>query len=388
MISSTEHVSAFSGATKPNLGILCLSRSFGGLEMNTLKFAGWLRERGWNLTLFVLTNSPLHQGAQHQGIACVSTARHRKYFDVTGARWLAHNLKRLQIPVLILTQNREMDLVSLTKLRLGKSLKLIYQQHMQLGPPKRDVVHSLRFMALDAWLSPLNLLAAEVESKTRFNPDRVYVVPIGINLDRFVSPGVTTVAARQQLQLPAQTPLLGILGRIDAGKGQDFVVSVLHHLRTENKLPVELVIMGEPTKNEGDAYWNALQQQVQELDLAQVVHFRPFSEHAEVFFQAIDVFVLASANETYGMVTIEAMASARPVVATRSGGTTEIIQDEITGLLYPPRDLQACAQCVARYIHDPEQAHQIAQLAQREAQRKYSHHRQCELTEAIIYSIL
>ena len=68
----------------------------------------------------------------------------------------------------------------------------------------------------------------------------------------------TCADARQVLDLPPTGRLLGILSHFDEGKGQDFVIEVLHYLRSQLGYNTSLVIMGEPTRNEGDTYLRQL----------------------------------------------------------------------------------------------------------------------------------
>ncbi|QJX48316.1 glycosyltransferase family 4 protein [Hymenobacter taeanensis] len=370
------------------MAVLCLSESLGGLEINTIKFSGWMRERGWPITLLVPPESPLAEWAAREHLAYITVAARRKSLAFTTAWRLAQYLRAHSIRLLLVTQNKDLGFVMLLKLLMGNELRIVYQQHMQIGIPKRDWFHTKRFALLDAWLSPLPGLARQVAEMTRFEPGRVHVVPLGIDLHRFVTPGVTQAQAREQLQLPAETALLGVLGRFDDGKGQDFVLEVLHQLRTQHQQAVELVLMGELTRNEGDAYWQQLQAQITRLGLEQQVHIRPFSSQTEVFYRAIDVFVLASVSETYGMVTIEAMASGLPVVASATGGTLEIVQDGQTGLLYPLRDVQACVQQVLKCLQQPALRQELGQSASRRAQAEYSHVRQCELTEQVLLALV
>jgi L-malate glycosyltransferase len=86
-------------------------------------------------------------------------------------------------------------------------------------------------------------------------------------------------------------------------------------------------------------------------------------EKARSAYQEADVFVLASQHETFGVVCIEAIASGIPVIATRSGGTEDIV-DEQVGYLVPVNDEEALATAMARIqtaTFDPDNLHQIAQ---------------------------
>lgn len=66
----------------------------------------------------------------------------------------------------------------------------------------------------------------------------------------------------------------------------------------------------------------------------------------------MDIVVVPSLEEPFGLVTVEALACKRVVIGTNSGGTPEIIQDEITGILVPPRDTGALAQAIIRLSVD------------------------------------
>ena len=299
------------------------------------------------------------------------------------ARALKQQLERLRIDVLVVTQNKDLALATLAKQLMRGALRIVYQQHMQLGRPKRSLIHRLRFRQIDAWLTPLPGLGEEVLRWTPFDKHRLHMVPLGLPMEQFSPPARTRSEARQELGLPLQGLLLGILGRFDKGKGQDFVIEALHQLRREHGHDADLLVMGEPTRNECAAYYQQLRQQVVRLGLQEQVHFRGFRPNPDVFYQAIDVFVMASENETYGMVTLEALAAGVPVVGAAAGGTAELVQDGHNGLLFPLRDVAACARALHSCLHDQPATRQRVEHARLD-QWRYSHHQQCSLTEEII----
>jgi glycosyltransferase involved in cell wall biosynthesis len=260
---------------------------------------------------------------------------------------------------------------------------------MQLGLAKRGLIHTLRYRALDAWLTPLHQLAREVLQKTRLPAPRLYVVPLGIELEKFAAAGLTQAQARAQMQLvlPPQAVLLGLIGRFDHGKGQDFVVEALAELRQHHP-QVHLLFVGESTRNEGNDYREAVLARVQALGLADAVHVRAFTLQPEVAYRALDISITASVNETYGMVTIEAMATGLPVVASATGGSLEIVDDGRTGLLFPLRDKKAFNAAVERLLQSSALAQQLGEQAKAEALATYSHHEQCELTEKVLHALV
>lgn len=85
-------------------------------------------------------------------------------------------------------------------------------------------------------------------------------------------------------------------------------------------------------------------------------------------FASADVFVMPSETETLGFVVLEAMASGVPVVATRSGGIPDLVQHEITGLLYEPGDIVTCGLYVRRLVEDQFFARKLSTQARKEAE--------------------
>ncbi|UPL50605.1 glycosyltransferase family 4 protein [Hymenobacter sublimis] len=370
------------------ISLLCLSGSWGGLELNTVRFADWMRQRGWPVQVITLAGSPIAARATELKLPVALLRNPWKALDVPAAGRLAALLRSFGTQVLIVTRNGDLGLAVLCKTLRLPQLRVVYQQHMQLGLAKRGVVHTLRYRALDAWLSPLPGLARQVLEKTRFPAARLHVVPLGIELEKFADARLTQAQAWQQLGLvlPPGAVLLGVIGRLDDGKGQDFVVEALGALHARHPY-LHVLFVGESTRNEGNAYQEAVLARVQQLGLSEVAHLRPFTLQPEVAYRALDISITASVNETYGMVTIEAMATGLPVVASAAGGTLEIVEDGRTGLLYPLRNQAEFCAAIERVLREPELAATLGRQAQTEALTTYSHHRQCALTEKVLHGL-
>ncbi len=348
-----------------------------------------MRERGWPVQLIALPDSPVAARAAELSMPVAPCRNPWKAADVPAAGRLAGILRGFGTKVLIVSHNADLGLAVLCKTLWLPALRLVYQQHMQLGLAKRSVVHTLRYRALDAWLTPLHRLAAEVRENTHLPANRLHVVPLGIELEKFAHSGLTQAQARTQLELslPLDAVLLGLIGRFDEGKGQNFVVGALAALRRQHP-QLHLLLVGEPTRNIGSAYREAVLARVQALGLANAVHMRAFTLQPEVAYRALDISITASTNETYGMVTIEAMATGLPVVASATGGTLEIVDNGRTGLLFPFGDEAAFVAAIERLLQNPALGTELGRQARAVALATYSHQRQCELTEAVLHSLV
>ncbi|MFS8083077.1 MAG: glycosyltransferase family 4 protein [Ginsengibacter sp.] len=311
------------------------SPGWGGLEMNTIKLALLCSKE--NEIVFIAT-----EGSRTQAEAAtvfekiITLPRPGRYFDLNGAYGMASILKSNNVRNVFITNNRDIQLLSLVKRFFYKSVKIIYQQQMQIGVNKKDMIHTLRYSSLCAWISPLKYLKDQVLEKTNVPLEKIKVIPLAIDVNYFSSKKYTRQQAFDKLKLPHfSEPLIGIIGRIDPQKGQLFVIKALNELNKKKK-KIHLLIFGSPTINEkgGEDYLAEMKEYVAQHKLKNFVHFIPYSKDVKLFYDAVDVFAMASINEAFGMVTLEAMASGVLVIGSNVAGTPEILNNGEFGLVY------------------------------------------------------
>ena len=91
-----------------------------------------------------------------------------------------------------------------------------------------------------------------------------------------------------------------------------------------------------------------------------------------LYYQEADVIVLPAIEEGFGLVLVEAQLCRRPVIGTRSGGIPDIIEDDKSGLLVPPKDPLSLASAIERVLTDQRLASRLAQGGYESAQAKFS----------------
>ena len=314
-----------------HIGYFCPSKSWGGLEMNQLRNAKWMNDRGHKVLIFVQENSKLHQEAIQLGLSVDLVKSHRKYYDVIKARRLLKKIKQHQISHLIVRDPKDMSLCAMAKFWSVRKFFLAYFMEMQIGIPKRDFLHTLRYKAFDLWSCPLPWLQAQVVELTKFPKSKTKVIPSGIELEKYFN-AVESDEAKQLLDLDPSKEYIGLVGRFDAQKGQLLLLKAFNEIKKE--ITHDLVFLGESNQGESDDYLNQLKAFVKQNELDHRVFFRPFRTDVEIFYSAIDVFVMATKSETFGMVTIEALASGCRVVGSNKGGTVEILNHGEFGTLF------------------------------------------------------
>ena len=367
------------------VGFIITSPSWGGLEINVLKLARLLVERHWEVLLFLIKGSMIALEANMVFKQIYYIEKHKKYFDIPEALKFSRLLKKHEINTLLAFDNRDLDFVYFTKLFCPNRLNVIYQQQMQIGVNKKDFIHTLRFSAIDHWIAPLELLKNEVINKTKLNPDKIKVIPLSTDVNKFVHPLYTKTEARNKLQLKHSAFIIGIIGRIDPKKGQLFLIKAVHLLREKNQ-NIELLIVGEPTVGEVESkrYMAELKKYVSQHQLSEFIQFRHFTKDVSLFYNAIDLFVLASEGETFGMVTIEAMLSGVPIIATNTVGTPEILNNGELGHLYKPNDIAGFCDSIKSVLSNPNKAKEMAKNAQKKAIEEYSQDTECKRIEELL----
>jgi glycosyltransferase involved in cell wall biosynthesis len=309
----------------PKIGFYCSSISWGGLEMNSVRYAQALKQENFEIQLYGVEGTSFFQSATELGLPILAVPRNKKYFDFMHARSLAKIFQKDGIEIVHFRDNRDLDFLGWLKFFSSREIKLVYHQAMQLGVPKKDIIHTFRFNRIDAWVSTLNYMKKQVLSHTKFPEKKLHVIPLGTNLD---STSIhSKEEARKLLNLHSDKFLVGVVGRLDEKKGQLEVIQALSLLKDSEK-NIHVVFIGDKTKNEADAYVQKLQHAIEFNHLQEKTTFLPHQSDMQLLYSAFDLVIVPSWEETFGTVTIEAMASGVPVIGSNTAGTAEILENE------------------------------------------------------------
>ncbi len=213
-----------------------------------------------------------------------------------------------------------------------------------------------------------------------FLPAKLGIAPMGVD---------THVFRREAPYLPfspAATAQLFCCARLNLAKGYLELINAVGLLR-ERGFATQLTIAGEDDAG-GNGYRQVLEKEVARLGLHDCIVFLGAVAEDKVMQQLsrAHVFVLASHEEPLGVSIMEAMSMGVPVVATDAGGVPELIDDGIDGVLVPPRNAEAIADGVIKYLSSGDFATQISRAARAKSEQKFSYKTSAQMLKDLLLS--
>jgi glycosyltransferase involved in cell wall biosynthesis len=174
-------------------------------------------------------------------------------------------------------------------------------------------------------------------------PERTVTVHEGIDVEHVVSAPLVNV--HEAFWLPHHAPVVGNVAALVPHKGQRHLVDAAR-LVVQEVPDARFLILGEGELRE------PLERQIREYRLEKHVLLPGFRTDVLGCIKAFDLFAMSSVTEGLGTSLLDAMACSRPIVATRTGGIPEVVEDGVTGLLVRPRDHAELARAIVSLLKD------------------------------------
>jgi glycosyltransferase involved in cell wall biosynthesis len=228
-------------------------------------------------------------------------------------------------------------------------------------PLRRFVDRELIARGADRFLAVSRADERRMTEVERIDPGRTLFVPNGIP----DPPAPSGRDVRAELGIAPDAPLIGLVGVLRPQKAIDVMLHAVALLKGRRPDLRALLI--------GDGFERGeLEAQARELGVGEHVLFLGLRADVPDLLAALDIAVSSSNFEGGSLAVMEYMAAAKPIVATAVGGTPDLIEDGVHGLLVPPRDPAAIAGAVERLLEDREGARAMGQRAARRRTEEFT----------------
>jgi L-malate glycosyltransferase len=354
---------------------ICSASELGGGEVHVADLVRALASRGHAVYLVVRPNSPLRAP-----LAGVIASWHelplKNSLDVYSSRAIAELIDKHGINIIHAHVGRDYLMAALA-CRRAQNCKLFLTRHHYL-PLKKNPLYRWLLGSTSAFIAVSDTVRDSLLERLALPPERVPVIPNWIDTSRFQP--FERDKARAMFQIKANLSV-ACIGQLTPEKGQEeFIRAAGQICRTRSD--VEFLIAGEE-KSESQSFTRRLQLIAETMGIADRIRFMGFVQYVPELLAAVDVVVVPSWDEGFSLVTIEAMAARRAVLASNVGGIKGIIQENVNGLLFPPHDANGMAEKMKFLLADAPLRDRLAGQGQREVYAKFSRDKVIDQIEAL-----
>jgi len=187
--------------------------------------------------------------------------------------------------------------------------------------------------------------------------NKIQVVHNGLDLSEFQNKISSDI--RGEFRIPKEYSIITIASVLRPWKGHEYFIKAASFVKKEF-LKTKFIILGDEVVNNEKGYKEQLINLSNSLNLEKDIIFTGFRKDVSNILLQSDIIVLSSIlPDPFPTVILEAMAVAKPVVATNIGGVPEMVIDNVTGLLVPPKDSESMAKAVLKLLIDKKYSNQL-----------------------------
>jgi glycosyltransferase involved in cell wall biosynthesis len=213
-----------------------------------------------------------------------------------------------------------------------------------------------------------------------YNAEKIVVIHNGIELTRYARKPAE-LGLHRELGVPSNTPLVAVFARLNELKGIEYFLQAVAGLIGRFNT-VRFLIVGDGASRV------ELERYAAHLGLQQHVVFLGFRLDVPTLLSEISVSVLPTLSEGLSNSLLEAMAASVPVVATKVGGNSEVVQGGVTGILVPPRDADALARAIGQFLEQPSLAAKFGLAGRERVRKQFALERMTQATERLYEGLM
>jgi len=358
---------------------------FGGGERVFLQLASNLRKR-YRVVVASKTNGPFASELNKLGIELLSVNM-SKQLTFKPIRQLRNIIRQNDIN-LVHSQGARADFFARLASRGTNAPHIICTVAMpvegfEVGPWRRRIYRLMDQLSeryVDRFVVVSDVLKKTLTVGRSIDAQRVVRIYNGIELDQYRL-DLQDTGLRNQWNIPPSVPLIGAIGRLVWQKGFEYLIEAIPRiLSTVPEATFLIVGEGPLLDNLGGL--------ARKLGVDNKVIFAGFRNDIQNVLATMDIIAVPSVLEGFPMVTLEAMAMAKPIIASKIQGISEQIVDGEEGILIPPKSPEAIAAEVSRLIDDRELSLKLAAAARRKVESHFSIEKMVRETEEVYLSLV
>lgn len=293
----------------------------------------------------------------------------RKQFDVSAISAIRNFLKNNKIDLLH-CHGYKSNLYGLLASR--RDVPTVTTNHNWLKSDSKLMVYcfldSLWIRLFDKIIAVSDEIKQEM-IRYRIPAKKIDVIDNGIDFARF-SNGVAENVISKEFGLDREARVIGTIGSLSQVKGHKCLLYALQNIIRSDRRVVLAIVGDGPLEKD-------LKQLASDLDIRRNVLFLGFRNDIPAILSSIDIFVLPSLKEGLPVALLEAMASAKPVIATRVGAVERVMTHDKDGVLVAPGDVPMLEKSIAAFLAAGDRARELGIAASAKVRAQFSAERMC-----------
>jgi L-malate glycosyltransferase len=359
---------------------VCFSPDLGGLELYMVECANELKNE-FSVLSIIAQNTKLDSFLNSKQLPYL-TLKRKSSFSLIQAWKLAKIIDENSIDIVHIHWTKDIPIAVLAKLFSKKNPKIVQTRHMTMTRFKNDFYHNFLYKNIDTILCVTKAVQEQIK---KFIPQKIRPK---LELLYLGAKNAQEIKQEEIEQLKQELNahksfIVGLIGRINEFKGQHLLIEAMNQL-TKKSLNIKAFIIGH-AMDEG--YLLKLKQKVSDENLNNCIKFVGFTKEVGKFMKICDTILMTSKNETFGLVTVEAMKNGVAVIGSNQGGTLEIIDDQKSGLLFESGNAQDLASKIEMLYHNENLKNQLALSGQIKANEMFDKTVQFEKLKNVIHKI-
>lgn len=314
----------------------CLSKSWGGMEMFTLTSIQQLLKREVKVELVCAADSRIHIEANNLGIM-LHPVKASGYFHPFTVIRLALLMRQNNYTLVHTQASKDLWLIVPALKLSNRKIPLFLTKQVGSFIVKKDFLHKFLYRRIRKIFAISTVIKNNVVETTPVKPDRVIIIPNGIDIQKFNLENVNAEKVRKEFNFRNDEIVIGMLARFTPGKGHEEFLLAAKELNNEYS-NLRFLVVGEPSRGESE-YADKIKKLAEEYELKNLIFTGYRSDTPEVL-SAMDIFAFPSNSEAFGIALVEAMAMKKPSVCSRADGVLDIAVDGETSYLFEKKNAE------------------------------------------------
>jgi len=342
------------------------SMGWGGQENRSLQESKELTKRGHRAIILCPPGSGLMKNALRAGVPTAGV-RIRSSLDPVAIYFVTRLIRKENVDIINTHSSKDSWVAAVGAWLSGRKHAIVRTRHLAIGIKK-----SLTYTLLPDKIVAVSDYVRDLFIKQGIDRDRIITIPSGIDLSRF-DPSKTSGSLRKEFSIGPAVPVVIMVAILRFDKGHYYFIQAAKMV-VEKFPDARFLIVGDgPQRKNIEGY-------IDNLSLRKNMVMLGMRDDIPRVFASASLYVIPSLREGMGQSTMEAMAMGVPVIASRVGGLPELIRDNETGVLVPPKDADALAKAIIGLLTDGEKAGGLAVRAQQAIRDTYNIERTVDKT--------